>query len=62
MAKPTTAWTSYNGTGEVSNANEDIERITEAGDTRITEASDTRILEDSVYSPKSATTWTESNS
>lgn len=61
MAKASTLWIPLSGTGEVSNDNEGITRITESGVTRITESGTTRVLEDTVIIPKDDTVWSESD-
>lgn len=57
MTKLPQLWTPEDS-GTVTTDNEDVERITEDGQTRVTEASDTRILEPNVITGKNPTAWT----
>jgi hypothetical protein len=56
MTKLPQQWTPEDS-GTVTADNEDVERITEDGQTRVTEASETRVLEPNVVIGKTPTTW-----
>lgn len=59
MALAQTTWFDPKQNVEVSLDNEDVERITQAGDTRITQDSITRILQDVVVTTIPLSTWSQ---